>query len=45
MGFYESIDFSTRKQKGRQRGVVIYAYMAHHQGMSLRRWTTFCIAT
>ncbi|MBZ5603582.1 MAG: DUF3131 domain-containing protein, partial [Acidobacteriia bacterium] len=34
MGFYESIDFSRESKQG-QRGVAIYAYMAHHQGMSL----------
>ncbi len=35
MGPYESIDFSLENAKHGQRGVVIYAYMAHHQGMSL----------
>ncbi len=34
MGFYESIDFSRESSKN-SRGVVIYCYMAHHQGMSL----------
>ena len=34
MGFYESIDFSRESRKN-SRGVVIYCYMAHHQGMSL----------
>ena len=34
MGFYEAIDFSRENRKG-ERGVVIYCYMAHHQGMSL----------
>ena len=35
-GYYESIDFS-RQREGRlgERGVVVQAYMAHHQGMSL----------
>ena len=35
MGFYEAIDFSRAAQRHGERGVVIYAYMAHHQGMSL----------
>ncbi len=35
MGFYESIDFSRESRKNGARGVVIYCYMAHHQGMSL----------
>jgi cyclic beta-1,2-glucan synthetase len=35
MGLYESIDFSRESQKDGARGVVIYCYMAHHQGMSL----------
>jgi cyclic beta-1,2-glucan synthetase len=35
MGFYESIDFSRESRRGGERGVVIYCYMAHHQGMSL----------
>ena len=35
MGFYESIDFSVESRKNGARGVVIYCYMAHHQGMSL----------
>jgi cyclic beta-1,2-glucan synthetase len=35
MGYYESIDFSRENKRDGKRGVVIYAYMAHHQGMSL----------
>ncbi len=35
MGFYDSIDFSRESRKNGARGVVIYCYMAHHQGMSL----------
>lgn len=35
MGFYESIDFSMENEEGGERGVPVYAYMAHHQGMSL----------
>ena len=35
MGLYESIDFNLENTRDGKRGVVIYAYMAHHQGMSL----------
>lgn len=35
MGFYEAIDFTRRANPQGGRGVVIYSYMAHHQGMSL----------
>lgn len=34
-GYYESIDFSRQQGPHGERGVIIYAYMAHHQGMSL----------
>jgi cyclic beta-1,2-glucan synthetase len=34
-GFYESIDYSPGRQGGRQPGIAISAYMAHHQGMIL----------
>ena len=44
MGFYESIDFTRAAKRHGERGVMIYTYMAHHQGMSLRRSTTLCIA-
>jgi cyclic beta-1,2-glucan synthetase len=33
-GFYEAIDYSRESHEGK-RGVIVYAYMAHHQGMSL----------
>ncbi len=35
MGFYESIDFGRENKRAGKRGVVTYAYMSHHQGMSL----------
>ncbi len=35
MGLYESIDFNLENARDGAKGVVIYAYMAHHQGMSL----------
>lgn len=33
-GFYEAIDYA-RHRSPSERGVIVYAYMAHHQGMSL----------
>ncbi|MCG3181695.1 MAG: hypothetical protein BIFFINMI_04094 [Phycisphaerae bacterium] len=33
-GLFEAIDFS-RQRRGGQQGVIVHAYMAHHQGMSL----------
>jgi cyclic beta-1,2-glucan synthetase len=35
MGLYESIDFNLKNTRNGESGVVIYTYMAHHQGMSL----------
>ena len=35
MGLYEAIDFTLQSKRGGDRGVVIYAYMAHHQGMTM----------
>ena len=35
MGFYEAIDYSRPGRRGGSAGVVICAYMAHHQAMSL----------
>ncbi len=35
MGLYESLDYSRERTRRGGRGVIVYAYMAHHQGMSL----------
>ena len=35
MGLYESVDYTRSEKKDALPGVVIFAYMAHHQGMSL----------
>jgi cyclic beta-1,2-glucan synthetase len=35
MGFYEAIDHSRTSTREGVEGVTIYAYMAHHQGMTL----------
>ncbi len=40
-GYYEAMDFSRQpKPKGR-RGVIVEAYMAHHQGMAFLALTNF----
>ncbi len=35
MGFYESLDYSRQDERQGAKGVIVYAYMSHHQGMSL----------
>ncbi len=35
MGLYESIDFGLENKEEGERGVPVFTYMAHHQGMSL----------
>jgi len=35
MGFYEAVDFTRERTAQGGRGVVIYTYMSHHQGMTL----------
>jgi len=32
-GYYESMDFTRQRSPAGERGVIVYAYMAHHQGM------------
>ena len=34
-GFYESIDYTRQHGPHGERGLIVYAYMAHHQGMIL----------
>jgi cyclic beta-1,2-glucan synthetase len=34
-GFYEAIDFSRASRRPGERGVIVRAYMAHHQAMGL----------
>ncbi len=34
-GYYESIDFTRQHGPHGERGVTVYAFMAHHEGMSL----------
>lgn len=40
-GFYEAMDFSRQSQRAGKRGVVIEAYMAHHQGMAFLALVNF----
>lgn len=35
MGLYESLDFTRQSTREGKRGVIVYSYMSHHQGMSL----------
>jgi len=35
MGFYESLDYTRQPKRHGGNGVIVYAYMAHHQGMTL----------
>jgi hypothetical protein len=35
MGFYESLDYTRQQERQGGKGVIVYAYMGHHQGMSL----------
>ena len=40
-GYYEAIDFSRSPGRESERGVVVQAYMAHHQGMGFLSLTNF----
>ena len=40
-GFYEAIDFSRQPAREAERGVIVEAYMAHHQGMGFLALTNF----
>ena len=40
-GYYEAMDFSRQPQREGKRGVIIEAYMAHHQGMAFLALTNF----
>jgi cellobiose phosphorylase len=35
MGFYESIDYTRERERQGGKGVIVYTYMGHHQGMTL----------
>ncbi len=40
-GYYESVDFSRQTQRYGGRGLVVEAYMAHHQGMAFLALSNF----
>ena len=40
-GFYEAMDFSRQPSRKGERGVIVRAYMAHHQGMGFLSLTNF----
>ena len=40
-GFYEAMDFSRQTQRQGARGVIVEAYMAHHQGMAFLSLANF----
>ena len=40
-GYYEAIDFSRQPQRQGVRGVIVEAYMAHHQGMAFLSLVNF----
>ena len=40
-GYYEAMDFSRQQHRDGRRGVIIEAYMAHHQGMGFLALTNF----
>lgn len=40
-GYFEAMDFSRQLQREGRRGIIIEAYMAHHQGMAFLALTNF----
>jgi len=40
-GYYEAMDFSRQPSRKGERGVIVRAYMAHHQGMGFLSLTNF----
>ena len=40
-GYYESLDFGRRPRREGERGVIVRAFMAHHQGMGFLSLTNF----
>jgi cyclic beta-1,2-glucan synthetase len=40
-GFYEAVDFSRQASREGQRGVIVRAYLAHHQGMGFLSLSNF----
>ncbi len=44
-GFYEAVDFNRQSAREGERGVIVRAYMAHHQGMSFLSLNNFLHAS
>jgi cyclic beta-1,2-glucan synthetase len=42
-GYYDAIDFSRRPGRAGERGVIVQAFMAHHQGMGLLSLANFLL--
>jgi cyclic beta-1,2-glucan synthetase len=40
-GYYEAMDFSRQASRGGERGVIVRAYLAHHQGMGFLSLNNF----
>jgi len=40
-GYYEAMDFSRQQHRDSKHGIIIEAYMAHHQGMGFLALTNF----
>jgi len=40
-GYYEAMDFSRQRSREGERGVIVRAYMAHHQAMGFLSLTNF----
>jgi len=40
-GYYEAMDFSRQRSREGERGVIVRAYMTHHQGMGFLSLTNF----
>ena len=40
-GYYEALDYSRQSSREGERGVIVRAYMAHHQGMSFLALANF----
>ncbi|HET6454097.1 MAG TPA: glucoamylase family protein, partial [Armatimonadota bacterium] len=40
-GYYEAVDFSRQPSREGERGVIVQAYMTHHQGMGFLSLTNF----
>ena len=44
-GYYEALDYTASRVPEGSKRVVVRAYMAHHQGMTIVAWPTCCSTT